>query len=108
MASRCLSRSSSKSFARRTRWCSPVSSFLRLGWSENRGSTELREHRRYSDRPRRGQRQMTIADSAEETPEFLRDPDPREVHYTVISVDDHLIEPPEMFDGRMPKRFEDR
>ena len=27
------------------------------------------------------------------------------MHYTVISVDDHLVEPPDMFEGRLPGRF---
>jgi predicted TIM-barrel fold metal-dependent hydrolase len=39
---------------------------------------------------------------------FLPEPEPREVRYTVISVDDHLVEPPHMFDGRLPARFADR
>jgi predicted TIM-barrel fold metal-dependent hydrolase len=39
---------------------------------------------------------------------FLPDPEPREVLTTVISVDDHLVEPPGMFDGRLPKRLQDR
>ena len=29
-------------------------------------------------------------------------------HYTFISVDDHLVEPPDMFEGRVPARFADR
>jgi len=33
---------------------------------------------------------------------LLPDPAPRPRHYTIISVDDHLIEPPNMFEGRMP------
>jgi predicted TIM-barrel fold metal-dependent hydrolase len=33
------------------------------------------------------------------------DPEPRPVHYPVISVDDHLIEPPDVFVGRLPRRF---
>jgi predicted TIM-barrel fold metal-dependent hydrolase len=33
---------------------------------------------------------------------LLPDPDPREARYTVVSVDDHLIEPPDLFEGRMP------
>ena len=33
---------------------------------------------------------------------LLPDPQPRPHHYTIISVDDHLIEPPDLFDGRMP------
>jgi predicted TIM-barrel fold metal-dependent hydrolase len=36
---------------------------------------------------------------------LLPDPEPRPVHYTVISVDDHLVEPPDMFEGRLPSRF---
>lgn len=36
------------------------------------------------------------------------DPAPRERRYTVVSVDDHLIEPPHVFEGRMPDRFRDR
>jgi predicted TIM-barrel fold metal-dependent hydrolase len=35
---------------------------------------------------------------------FLPEPEPREVSYTVISVDDHLVEPPDMFEGRLPRR----
>jgi len=37
---------------------------------------------------------------------FLPEPEPREVQYTVISVDDHLVEPPDMFDGRLPAKFQ--
>jgi predicted TIM-barrel fold metal-dependent hydrolase len=36
---------------------------------------------------------------------LLPDPEPRTVRYTVISVDDHLVEPPDMFQGRLPERF---
>lgn len=36
---------------------------------------------------------------------LLPDPEPRDAPYLVISVDDHLIEPPDLFDGRMPERF---
>ncbi len=39
---------------------------------------------------------------------FLPEPEPREVKYTLISVDDHLVEPPGMFDGRLPKALADR
>jgi predicted TIM-barrel fold metal-dependent hydrolase len=34
------------------------------------------------------------------------DPDPRPISYTIISVDDHLVEPPDMFEGRLPSRFQ--
>jgi predicted TIM-barrel fold metal-dependent hydrolase len=33
---------------------------------------------------------------------LLPDPEPRERSYTIISVDDHLVEPRDLFDGRMP------
>ena len=36
---------------------------------------------------------------------FLPEPEPREVRYTVISVDDHLVEPPHMFEGRLPAKL---
>ncbi len=39
---------------------------------------------------------------------LLPDPDPRPVRYTVISVDDHLVEPPDMFEGRLTRRFAER
>jgi predicted TIM-barrel fold metal-dependent hydrolase len=38
---------------------------------------------------------------------FLPEPEPRERRYTVISVDDHLVEPPDMFIGRVPAKFAD-
>jgi predicted TIM-barrel fold metal-dependent hydrolase len=33
---------------------------------------------------------------------LLPDPDPRERFVPIVSVDDHLIEPPDMFEGRLP------
>lgn len=39
---------------------------------------------------------------------LLPDPEPRERHYTIISVDDHLIEPADLFEGRVPARLADR
>ena len=39
---------------------------------------------------------------------FLPDPAPRPVRYTVISVDDHLVEPPGMFEGRLPAALQPR
>jgi predicted TIM-barrel fold metal-dependent hydrolase len=38
---------------------------------------------------------------------LLPDPEPREIRYSIISVDDHLVEPPDMFKGRVPRRFAD-
>ena len=38
---------------------------------------------------------------------FLPEPTPREVKYTVISVDDHVVEPPDTFEGRLPAKFAD-
>lgn len=37
--------------------------------------------------------------------ELLADPAPREIRHTIISVDDHLVEPPGMFDGRLPSKL---
>jgi hypothetical protein len=36
---------------------------------------------------------------------FLPEPEPRAVKDTVISVDDHLVEPPNAFEGRFPAKF---
>ncbi|MEE2677007.1 MAG: amidohydrolase family protein [Myxococcota bacterium] len=42
------------------------------------------------------------------TKPLLPDPEPRKVDYTLISVDDHLMEPPHTFEGRLPQRLQDR
>ncbi len=38
-------------------------------------------------------------DTSAGTEFLLPDPEPRPVRYTVVSVDDHLVEPPDMFEG---------
>src|SRR5262245_43490560 len=38
---------------------------------------------------------------------WLPEPEPRERVYTVISVDDHVVEPPDAFTGRFPSRWSD-
>src|ERR1700724_3791915 len=60
---------------------------------------------RWRDGPRGvSNRDMTV--SVDEL--FLPEPDPRPVRYTIISVDDHLVEPPHMFEGRLPAGLQDR
>ncbi len=49
-----------------------------------------------------------MSTTADTTPSFLRDPEPRARTYTIISVDDHVVESPHMFDGRLPSRLADR
>jgi predicted TIM-barrel fold metal-dependent hydrolase len=39
---------------------------------------------------------------------FLPEPAPRSVKYTVISVDDHVVEPPHTFEGRLPAALQPR
>ena len=39
---------------------------------------------------------------------FLPEPTPRECRYTVVSVDDHVVEPPHTFAGRLPRHLQDR
>ena len=39
---------------------------------------------------------------------LLPDPEPRAIRVPVISVDDHLIEPPDLFEGRLPASLPDR
>jgi predicted TIM-barrel fold metal-dependent hydrolase len=43
-----------------------------------------------------------------QTVTLLPDPEPRRRSYTIISVDDHLIEPAHLFEGRMPSHLADR
>ena len=51
---------------------------------------------------------FTTGGKGAEGPTWLPEPEPRERKYTVISVDDHIVEPPDTFEGRMPARFADR
>jgi predicted TIM-barrel fold metal-dependent hydrolase len=39
---------------------------------------------------------------------FLPEPEPEQQHFVVISVDDHIVEPPHTFKGRVPKHLADR
>ena len=39
---------------------------------------------------------------------FLPEPEPRSVRYTVISVDDHVVEPADTFEGRLPAALQER
>jgi predicted TIM-barrel fold metal-dependent hydrolase len=39
---------------------------------------------------------------------FLPEPERRARRFTIISVDDHVVEPPDLFEGRLPKRFVER
>ena len=41
-------------------------------------------------------------------PTLLPDPDQRRVRHRIVSVDDHLIEPPDLFEGRMPSALRNR
>lgn len=51
---------------------------------------------------------MTATTPERTKPNFLPDPEPRDRTYTVISVDDHVVEPPWMFEGRVESRFADQ
>jgi predicted TIM-barrel fold metal-dependent hydrolase len=39
---------------------------------------------------------------------FLPEPEPRTMEYTIISVDDHVVEPRHTFEGRLPPALQDR
>jgi predicted TIM-barrel fold metal-dependent hydrolase len=39
---------------------------------------------------------------------FEPEPEPRDVKYTIVSCDDHLVEPRHMFEGRLPARLQAR
>lgn len=49
---------------------------------------------------------FTIAEKGKVT--FLPEPERQERTYTLISVDDHIVEPPDAFVGRMPAKFAER
>ena len=44
----------------------------------------------------------------DEAHDFLRDPAPRDAVYTIISVDDHVVEAADTFEGRLPRHLADR
>jgi predicted TIM-barrel fold metal-dependent hydrolase len=46
--------------------------------------------------------------SRDGTVTFLPEPERRERKYTVISVDDHIVEPPHTFEGRVPAKLAER
>lgn len=48
----------------------------------------------------------TNLDGSAEPVSFLPEPEKREAIYTVISVDDHIVEPPWTFEGRFPERLQ--
>ena len=52
---------------------------------------------------------MSVVDLDEAPSEMLMpDPPAQRVRYTLISVDDHLVEPPWLFEGRLPQRYADQ
>jgi predicted TIM-barrel fold metal-dependent hydrolase len=51
---------------------------------------------------------MKFTTKATDTVTFLPEPEARERQYTIISVDDHVVEPPDMFEGRLPAKLADR
>jgi Amidohydrolase len=52
---------------------------------------------------------FTTAKTGEDrTVTFLPEPTRADRRYTVISVDDHIVEPPDTFEGRVPKKFAER
>ena len=42
-----------------------------------------------------------------ETHGLVPDPEPRAIRHTLFSADDHLVEPPDMFEGRLPARLQE-
>ena len=50
----------------------------------------------------------TAKAGAERTVTFLPEPPRAQRRYTVISVDDHIVEPPDTFLGRVPRKLADR
>jgi hypothetical protein len=50
---------------------------------------------------------LAVPTERQETHGLLPDPPQQKIHYTVISVNDHLVEPPTMFEGRLPRKLQD-
>lgn len=50
----------------------------------------------------------TAQTGADRTVTFLPEPERAERRYTVISADDHIVEPPHTFEGRVPRALADR
>ena len=59
---------------------------------------DLTTNRNFTKGGREGERTVT----------FLPDPPAAERKYTVISADDHIVEPPHVFENRVPQMFADR
>ncbi|MBA3741961.1 amidohydrolase family protein [Sporichthya sp.] len=55
-----------------------------------------------------GRTQTVASRAGNTTVTFLPEPEKRHRYYTVVSADDHLVEPPGMFDGRAPQAYADR
>jgi predicted TIM-barrel fold metal-dependent hydrolase len=51
---------------------------------------------------------FTAAGAGPKKVTFLPEPDAAIRKYLVISADDHIVEPPHMFEGRVPRKFADR
>jgi predicted TIM-barrel fold metal-dependent hydrolase len=51
---------------------------------------------------------FTVGGRRTGTVTFLPEPERRRRDFTIISVDDHIVEPPDMFEGRLAARFADR
>ena len=51
---------------------------------------------------------FTIAGRGPRTVTFLPEPARAERHFTMISADDHIVEPPHTFEGRVPKALAER
>ena len=65
-------------------------------WSEGEGRSD-------GDPARRAPGQAGLHDRAQRgSVSWLPEPERAERRYTVISVDDHIVEPPDTFDGRVP------
>ena len=46
--------------------------------------------------------------STRENTDFLPEPDSAHRHFTIISADDHIVEPPNTFEGRVPAKYVDQ
>ena len=67
------------------------------GWTTEGASADLMERVAIGKQPRE-LRSVT----------FLPEPEPQDRSLLLISVDDHVVEPPDLFEGRMPAKYLER
>ncbi len=67
----------------------------------------LTRHGHVDRRPHPTRNDFAVGAASSRTVTFLPEPEPCEPWATILSADDHVVEPPDVFDGRFSARFAD-